>query len=149
MSKMGDLFIECAERLERLGFEWDEDVCRSALCGEVPKCSDSTIAFPLPDGRICYPVRDLTKKQMEHVMAVSAQYGIRVYHVLKTNNDELGITDAYLYVSLPMRDEACRRERQEIADKRPTVYMHRKERPELSGFCTIGVEQLGEFLARV
>lgn len=141
MSATNEILIEAAERLELLGFDFDHDyVVQEALAGELPRCSDGTLLIQFVTGNSCHPVVRVNDEQWEHIKEIQELYGIKVYHVIRTDCGELGLMDAYLYISLPLTDYECERDRSDIKEKCPFAYVHNITDPELSEFGSIGVE---------
>lgn len=145
MSKTADVLIEAAERLELLGFKRNHNVVTDALAGELPRCSDGTLLLQFGTGTTmtmnsCHPVAKVNDEQWKHIQEIQELYQIKVYHVIRTDCGELGLMDAYLYISLPLTDYECERDRSDIKDKCPFAYVHNITDPELSEFGSIGVE---------
>ena len=140
MSKTADVLIEQAERLELLGFDPEHKIVQEALAGELPRCSDGTMLFQFVTGEFQHPVVKVNDEQWERIKQLQEMYGIKIYHVIRTDCGELGIMDSYLYISLPLTDEECKRDRSDIECGCPFAYVYNITDPELSEFGSIGVE---------
>ena len=138
MSKTAEVMYEAAERLKLLGFDWDGEVCQSMARGDLPKCSDNI--------GICR-VRELTDEEWQQVAEFQEQYG-KVYHVIHSNFGEIGILDAYLYFPVPLDDEECKRDREDIEEGCPFAYVRNLTWPEFSEFGSIGVKYMYGTLVR-
>lgn len=147
MSATKEVLVEAAERLELMGFDFEDDIVQKVLAGEEPMCSDNTIYRVVVNTTtgttLLDPnkVRMLTPSERERVAAFREKFHYPVYHVIRSDFGEIGILEAYLYVAVPLDDEDCKAERLDIKDGYPTAYVYNCTDPELSEFGSIQIKK--------